>query len=400
MLSWVLLEIVLNALEKPSTSSAGIVIGQELPPRKIIPSVAIPGPEERLRRAGEWHKPLVVSGRKITYGDLYGIPREDELLGHAPLENATSENGWWQSNQLGARSRMPTALGRSPMKERLLLFGDSYTQGSRVPQEETFAHYLDEELSRIDVINFGVDGYSMGQSFLRYEKLRTRLEHDQVLLVLVPEADLWREINVIRYIARGWESYKVNPRFVIEDKALELVKSPYRDLGEMLDENRAGVTVELRRHLQQHDRFYFESRFADYPFLDRSITFRLIRRWRAKSEYSELMNGLMDPSSEAMRVTELIALNMARVAESDGVRFTLVILPSPPDASRYVRESEYRDRWRKMSSFLCARLSACHDLMDDFARIPTYKFDSGYDGTHYGPSANSQIASLLIDKIS
>jgi hypothetical protein len=393
--AWTLVELVLNALESPSAWSSGAILGQELPPRRIIPSIQLPGPEERLASAAAWASPLVVGGRKITFGDLYGIAREDVVLGHAPLENAVSANGWWQTNGLGARARSPTPEQPPDGTTRLLLFGDSYTQGSRVPQEETYAYFLQRNSPGLEVVNFGVDGYSMGQAFLRYDILKDRLEHHEVLLVLVPAADLWREINVIRYIAEGWPSYKVNPRFVVDGGELQLVPSPYTDLSEMLSENRPHISQALRTHLRTYDRFYFPDRYEPNPLLDHSITYRLLKRWRAKRKQRELKEGLFEPDSEALQTTRKIVEAMAASAQSVGAGFALTILPGPGDTDQFVRDAEYRSRWEAMSDFLCANLSTCYDLMEEFSGLSPDTLDLGYDGSHYGPSANRAIADFL-----
>jgi len=398
VLTWLLVELVLNAIEEPSELSSGRVLGQELPPRKIIPSIDIPGPEERLRHLSEWREPLIVNGRKITNGDLYGIAREDPLIGHVPLENAISANGWWQTNDLGARARSPIARSPPEGTRRLLLFGDSYTHGSRVPQEDTVASFMDASLTYVEVVNFGVDGYSMGQCFLRYETLKERIDHHEVFLIVVPEADLWREINTIRYIARTWSAYKVNPRFIIENDSLRLIESPYADLDEMVRENRPSVSPELRSHLARYDRFYFKSRYEPNPLLDHSVTFRLLKRWWAKRQQNTLFSGLMDTSSEALQVTRMIALSMAGSVRGEGAHFTLVVMPGPGDTERYLQDSAYRARWNTMSDFLCADLPTCYDLMEEFSEAPLSTFDSGYDGSHFGPSGNRAIASFLIGR--
>ncbi len=398
ILAWLLAESVLNALEEPSVWSSGRVLGQELPPRKIIPSIEIASEEERLRRLGEWHEPLIVGGRRITDGDLYGIAREDAAIGHVPLENAISVNGWWQSNDLGARARLPTNRRVPEGTRRLLLFGDSYVNGSRVPQEETFASYIDASLPDVDVVNFGVDGYSLGQAFLRYETLKDRIDYHEVFLIAVPEADLWREINTVRYIARTWDAYKVNPRFIIEDDSLRLVLSPYADLDEMLRENRPEVSTMLRSHLASYDRFYFRSRYEPDPLLDHSITFRLLKRWWSKRQQLRLFDGLMETSSEALRVTKQITQSMADSVREKGAQFTLVVLPGPGDTEKYLQDPVYRDRWDTMTEYLCTNLPACYDLMEEFAKTSLSVFDAGYEGSHYGPSANKTIAAFLVNR--
>ena len=56
-------------------------------------------------------------------------------------------------------------------KTRIALVGDSFTFGEDVTYEETWGYFLEKELgSQFQVLNFGVAGYGVDQSFLRYEK--------------------------------------------------------------------------------------------------------------------------------------------------------------------------------------------------------------------------------------
>ena len=388
-------EIGLRALEQPSMTSSGVLLGEELPPLVYIPIEKAPTRDDRLKRAAQWAEPLVIDGRKITHGDLHGITKEDPYLGHVPQGNSMSANGWWQTNELGARSRLQTPRWQSPGIRRILLFGDSYTQGSRVPQEETIAHYLGETSSDTEVFNFGVDGYSMAQAFLRYQQLAAQLEHDLVFLILVPDADLWREVNVSRFVGRRWEAYAINPRFILDEGTLQLVSSPFSSLEEMLRDkydNNGRISLD---HLRKYDRFFFPAMYENFPGLDRSVIFRLLRLAWAKHQYSRLMNEMYDPSGEAMGVMRAIAVSMNQVAHEAGAAFALVILPSPGDTERFLQAAEYRRQWQGMAESLCAARYACLDLMEDFARLPADQFDLGYDGTHYGPSSNRLIAELI-----
>jgi hypothetical protein len=394
--SLILAEIMLGLLVRPSNTSSGEIFGRQLPPLRVIPPNLVADIETKVSRDGDdWREAHLVNGKELTFGDLNGIMREDEYLGHAPLENAVSANGWWQSNDLGARSRKAFLDERPDPAERAIFFGDSYTHGSRVPQEETFVYFLDKRVPDVQAVNFGADGYGIGQAFLRYQTLKDKLAHDRVVLVLVPAADLWREINVIRYIARGWKSYKVNPRFIFEQNELRLVPSPYKNLQELLNDNRTGMRDSLRQHLLRYDAFYFSARYESTPIFDFSVGFRLIKRAWAQQQYKVLMKNLARTDSEAMILAREIVKAMERMVNAFGARFTFVILPGPGDTVRYLNDSNYRNEWRAMAHFLCAGVNDSHDLMQDFKSTSPDRFDLGYDGSHFGPSANSLIADIL-----
>lgn len=394
-LSLILIEIVLHLFVQPSELSAGRFLGKELPPMKLLPISANSGDEKRNALWNESYKSLIVEGKRITRGDLWGILREDEFLGHAPKEDAVSVNRWWQSNDLGARSRHAISPIKSPSKERILFFGDSLTHGSRVPQEETVVFYLNEKASHIEAINFGVDGYSMGQAYLRFRTVKDKIEYDRVFLIFVPTFDLWRDINVNRYIGAGWRSYKINPRFVIENEELKLVQSPYKNLRELLDDNRPFLKPRLRNHLRKYDRFYFRSKYETTPILDMSIMFKLSKLWWSKRKEAFLWKNLKSPDSEAMQVTTKIVKSMAREVSEKGGQFSLIVLPEVEDVRRYSIDSDYKNMWDEMTSIICKGVITCFDFMKNFKDVSVQTLDKGYDGSHYGPSTNKLIADLI-----
>jgi hypothetical protein len=160
-----------SLLLKPDGRAYGQLLGALLPPIRIV-GPARPPDSDR----GAWHDHLVVQGRTITIGDLRGYYRYDDSLGFVPLENSRSANGWWQANDIGARELAPTPRARPPGKKRYLLVGDSFAYGSRIPYDDTWPAQLEGLAPRLDVANLAVDGYGMGQTYLRYESLKNRLE--------------------------------------------------------------------------------------------------------------------------------------------------------------------------------------------------------------------------------
>lgn len=400
LFSLLLAEVILHAMIQPSDESAGRLLDMELPPLRVIPANhVIPTTERHKDPAEDWCEPVTRWGEHLTHGDLHGIMREDEKVGYAPRENAVSVNGWWQSNNLGARSRIEMSPLVNEGVKRVLLFGESYIQGSRVPQNETIERYLSKSLQGVEVGNFGVDGYSMGQAYLRYLQLHDKLEYDHVILVFVAIADLWREINVSRAVGQNWDSYMINPRFLAEDGTLRLVPAPYSNFQELLQDNREEVSLTLKDHLRMYDAFFFKSRFESTPILDHSVIFRLVQRSRAKKEQVELWKNLMNPESEAMQVTVLTANAMSRKVSEMDSRFSFVILPTLQEIRNFKRSEGFRLRWKLMSQAICAGQFECHDFMHYFQKISLDELDVVCDKWHFGPATNRHVAKAIISTI-
>lgn len=398
------MEIGLNILVQPSENSSGIFLGNELPPLKPLPPGPVPHYQERItaldKNRDQWYESLVVDNKNVTRGDLWGIFREDELLGHAPQENARSKQGWWQSNNMGARARLNVTATKPQDKQRILFFGDSYTQGSRVPQEETFVWYLNTLATDVEAINFGVDGYSMGQAYLRFGVVKDQLEFDRVITFIVPTADLWRDINVSRYIGGGWPSYWAFPRFVEQDAALKLIPGPYKNLQALLDDNRDKVNQRLTDHLRTYDRFYLTSWYEPTPVLDSSVMFKLAKVWWSQRKEAALSEQLKHPDSEAMRVVKKIFTAMDKDVNAKAGKFSLFILPTYSDIGKYGQHPEYKNIWDKMANELCASLDECFDVMSAMQKLSSQDLDKGYDGSHYGPSTNKRIAEFIQSSLS
>ncbi len=377
------------------------ILDIQFPSREIFPHDQIMTPEEKLLMSNYWYNFLIVDGEKITKGDLWGILREDDGLGFTAKENASSTNRWWQSNNIGARSNVITTRAKSPGRERILLFGNSYAQASRVPQNMTIDFYLNSRRPNIEAINFGVDGYGMAQSYLRFKILKNELEYDRVFMIFVPGADLEREINASRYLGLGWfSSYSITiqPRFVIENGELSLIPSPYKNLDEMIEQNGDHVSERLKHHLRKYDSFYFPLWHEETPVLDKLLLVKLIKYGLYKHRKNTINQNLMNADSESVQITKKITETMAKEVEEDGGAFTLIVLPTIWDIHYYRSDPDFKHKWNVMVSEVCTYQISCLDIMKDFQALPIEFFDTGYDQTHYGPKTNSLIADIILRK--
>ncbi len=383
-----ILELVGRLIVEPSETSAGRLFNLELPPQRLLATAPVE------RNPDEWFQNLVVGESKITVSDLFGFIREDPLLTYAPEENRRSTNGWWQSNNLGARRRQHTEPVPDPGKRRVLVFGDSFAHSSRVPQEDMFTRIMEDLDDRLEVINFGVDGYSMAQSYLRFGHVAEQIEFDIALLVLVPEIDLIRDVNTLRSLI-GWDSSTIMPRFELEEDRLRLVPSPFR-IGTEIYENKDRLTQDrLRRHLTAHDRFFQPALYEPSWLAPDLITVQT-----AQSAWYRLLDlrqkgAMLEPGSEATRVSKAISESMRRDAEALGGRFALVLLPTARSVEKSA-SGEIDRRSENWASFFCDGSVVCLDLSGSLFRLEEGVSDRGFDGTHFGPRTNRIIAETLL----
>ena len=147
-------EIFLHLFVQPSPDSYGVLFGKDLPPMKLIPSAFFE--EVRTKYVDRQQKTL--PDRDIAPGERpVGVTRRaDELIGYTNNENVVSDDNIFRSNNLGAKSDVYITREKPPGKERILFFGDSFTECSGLPPEEAFSHFIEESDSSVEAVNFGV----------------------------------------------------------------------------------------------------------------------------------------------------------------------------------------------------------------------------------------------------
>jgi lysophospholipase L1-like esterase len=96
-------------------------------------------------------------------------------------------------NSLGQRDR-PRTLERSPGSLRIAVFGDSLTEALQVDLEQTFCSILEEKLSspgrKVEVLNFGVSGYSPVQELISLKRNGPLYRPDVAVLALFLDNDV------------------------------------------------------------------------------------------------------------------------------------------------------------------------------------------------------------------
>lgn len=127
---------------------------------------------------------------------------------HDLPKNVVRSDPWGQSryptrtNSLGFRDAAPRQVSLEADGPRVLVIGDSFTEGVGVPYEQTFAGFLDREARPlgIEVLNAGVTSHSPKMYYLKVRHLldRVGLEFHH-LYVLIDISDIQDEINYEHY---------------------------------------------------------------------------------------------------------------------------------------------------------------------------------------------------------
>lgn len=179
----------------------------------------------------------------------------------------------------GIRSpRVAMTFSGARPKQRIAIIGDSFTFGLEVPYEGTWGHQLELALgSNFQVLNFGVDGYGIDQSYLRYQKHVLLWRPDIVIFGLVND-DFRRTMCVYGFLCfPGSEIPFPKPRFVVNEDTLTPLNLPLPAPESIFA--RQSITqipfVEYDRSFEPND---WDWGFYDYAY---SIRFLLSRfpRW-------------------------------------------------------------------------------------------------------------------------
>lgn len=101
---------------------------------------------------------------------------------------------------------------------RIAMFGNSTVFGEEVDDDESIPAYLEQQMENVEVLNFGVHGYSLGQMVLRLEDDGFSFDPDYVVIVLLLPDALVR--NSMKFFVHN------KPVFSVEGSKLRITNVP------------------------------------------------------------------------------------------------------------------------------------------------------------------------------
>lgn len=263
------------------------------------------------------------------------------------------------SSSRGLRGAREPVIPKNADTLRIALFGDSFTFGEDVGDEETFGHQMERLFEdtataaspTVEVLNFGVHGYGHDQMLLYLREALPIYQPDIVILGYVSDDSL-RNMTTFRDFAK--------PRFRLDN-------------GELVLE---GVPVPTPAALIASQRFH--SRLFD--LLTMAAT-RLAFRWG-------------DRAAEVDRLTDALLSEIARETRGAGARPVFALLPafselSAPDAAPLPAEAMVMDIAER-ENIPCLRL---RPLFLQRARLGAELNKVG----HWGPREHQLAAAGLVD---
>jgi len=288
---------------------------------------------------------------------------------------------------------------------RILVLGDSFAEGLRVPMDAAFHSILEEELNakgkRVEVINAGVAGWGSDQELLFYQEIGRQYEPDMVLLAFFPGNDIMN--NAIALESKNFGKVR-KPFFLLEDGKLVLHNQPVGSESEFAA-SADGATSRpqlIPEHpplafllpILQHSAFYryfvprlrviapgFSLKLAQWGLIEPGSE---TRKAQQGPDYIPLAYGVyqtpLEPAWEdAWRITEALLAQMKQEAESDGAELRVVVIPAQPQVEPAVwqhilqtypamqsREWDLDQPNRKLAEILEAQQTPSLDLLPIF----------------------------------
>jgi lysophospholipase L1-like esterase len=142
--------------------------------------------------------------------------RFDSMLGWELKENVLIDyNGKrFSANAFGMRSE-----NLDSSREHILIIGDSVAYGVYLDDKETISHLLQKKLPQFQAINLGVEGYGIGQTYLRLKKYIEKARPKFIVFIICTENDIINTgANYNQFSARE------KPLFQLEKGKLKLFR--------------------------------------------------------------------------------------------------------------------------------------------------------------------------------
>jgi len=297
-------------------------------------------------------------------------------------------------NSDGIRSLINYSLIKAPDIVRIAACGDSFTHGHDVSDTEAWTYLLEKNIENVEVLNFGVGFYSLGQSYLKYSEKVKKYKPD-IVFIGYYDTNLERDVNRFRYYYAPRDTFiPTAPRFEIIDDKLALVPNPIQEKADYrkIIEGNAAFLAYLGNKDFFYDRFYFPGLLDKSSIL--SLTKRAVKTaFRRLNETSIYRKNTYNPDSEAYKVVTALFSQFYADVIADGAKPLIIIFPSRQSLELY------RMQGVKMTQPLIEYLTknglAYFDLLEDFEQLaPNRSMDELFHG-HYTPLGN-QIVALVI----
>jgi hypothetical protein len=159
----------------------------------------------------------------------------------------------WHTNHFGARINP----GYENFTSDISCFGDSFTFCRQVNDNETWEHYL-SQLTKSNVINWGIGNYGIDQSFLRLQREYPGHPTPLVIIGIVPDT-ISRILSRWKHFYEYGNVFAFKPQFIFKNNKLELLPNIVNNEEKFLNYKK------YYDEISQSD-YFFNRKFKDEIF--------------------------------------------------------------------------------------------------------------------------------------
>jgi hypothetical protein len=344
------------------------------------------------------------------------------LSGTASFYQIDSATGWsirpgsrsgelYTSNGDGFRSKKEFAITAPPNITRIACCGDSYTFCSEVADDDSWPQHLQNKLGNsFEILNFGVAGTGLAQSYVRYQD-KVKKYHPDIVLIGYMSENLKRTLNVFRPFLLNSSGFPfAKPYATLDSNGKVEVRPPFLtsndDYQRLLDHPR-----EVLAKMAPLDYWFVNSQKSGAVSGLTSV-----RVWHYMKARTNLANNFaaivnrnpprddLDDAYEAgsfpFRVNELLFQKYAQEVKEHGSRPIIILFPSPQDLRMYNATGGVS--YRSLKSQLVKGGLEVIDMLDLFAKeysrpVP---LDRIFLKVHYNGDTNQKVAQFISEAIS
>ena len=290
---------------------------------------------------------------------------------------------------------------------KVATYGDSFTFGRQVNDDQTWQHRL-SELTDSLVLNFGVGNYGFDQGLLRFIKEHPKNPAPVTIMGVVPE-------TIVR-IHSSWKHYSeygnifgFKPRFELRDGCLKYIENP----------------IKSRQHLHAFETHLQHFRRTDYWYKNKFLkdilrppySYHLLRSWNRNGPLiSELARGdrnaawarvltrnfelcrnlYLDPDAESLFLAEIAYF----VQESYRLETqpVLVIFPYLSDVEFCSENGCYYGDFLSKATDLITVIDPLPWLLDGRPEVHSL-YSSDFYGGHLTPRGNREMGRLIFEEL-
>ena len=309
--------------------------------------------------------------------------------------------------------------GHEALPKVISCYGDSFVFCRQVNDNETFQWYL-SEMTKTNVLNFGVGNYGLDQALLRlkreYPSNRTKI----VIMGVVPST-IVRILCVWKHYNEFGNVLGFKPRFLLRNGQLELVSNIIND-KEKFERYREFVP-----EINRYDYFY-ETKFRkdmlsfpysvavlnnparNVPLLAMVARDRWFGRRKKDQPYPPPMSIIMKSNlklreqlflrdSDAVALLERLGQEFAAYGKENNFVPVFLWMPQKDDLLRIREKANYYEAFidRIQKNMLTIDLTGELINREDFDDL--YSDDNRYGG-HYSKQGNLLIAGIILARLS